>query len=60
MTEKLYRAIYDDGHDFGEIEYWSEHRNNSKANLEDAKKELIKKFGWNRAKYLIITQTYLV
>lgn len=58
--ERKYRLIYDDGHDYGEIEYWSEHRNNSKANLEDAKKELARRYGWHRANQLTITQTYLV
>lgn len=58
--ERKYRAIYDDGHDYGEIEYWSEYRNNSKANREDAEKELVKKFGWNRARQLTVVQTYLV
>lgn len=58
--ERKYRLIYDDGHDYGEIEYFSEHRNNSKSNREDAEKALVKKFGWNRARHLTITQTFLV
>lgn len=58
--ERKYRLIYDDRHDYGAIEYWSSYRNNSKANREDAKKALEKRFGWNRVRQLIIIQTYLV
>ena len=60
MAERKYRLIYDDGHDYGEIEYFSEHRNNSIANREDAENALVKKFGWNRARQMTITQTFLV
>ncbi len=38
-----YKAYYDDGHDIGEFEYYSDYRRNSKKNNEDMIKELKKK-----------------
>lgn len=35
---RKYLAMLDNGHDYTSIEYYSEHRNGSKANLEDCKK----------------------
>lgn len=45
MKLRKYRGFYDDGHDRGEFEYYSIHRNYSKKNMEDMKKEYLKKFG---------------
>lgn len=60
MKERLYRAIYDDGHDYGYFEYWSSYRNNSKNNRKDAEDKMIRKYGYREAKRMIIIQTYLV
>lgn len=45
---RKYRAIYNDGHDFGEFEYYSNHRQGSKQNRADMEKEYIKKYGYKR------------
>ena len=47
---RKYRAIYDDGHDYGEFEYYSEYRRNSKKNKEDMNKTFKNKYGYNRFK----------
>ena len=60
MKERKYRLLYDDGHDFGECEFWSSYRAGSKKNREDAEKFLQDKFGWNRFKNIDIIQIYLV
>lgn len=39
MKLRKYRAFWDDGHDTGEFEYYSSHRNYSKGNMEDMKRE---------------------
>lgn len=39
---RKYLAMLDNGHDYTSIEYYSEHRNGSKANLEDCKREALK------------------
>lgn len=51
---RKYRAIYDDGHDFGEFEYCSNHRQGSKQNKADAEKEFIKKYGYKRSTQVTI------
>lgn len=60
VKERLYRAIWDDGHDYGEFEYWSSYRNNSKQNKKDAEDKMISKYGYRGAKRKVIIQTYLV
>lgn len=45
---RKYRASYDDGHDFGEFEFYSNHRNGSKQNKANMEKEFIKKYGYKR------------
>lgn len=35
--ERRYLAVLDNGVAYSEVEYYSEHRNNSKANMEDLK-----------------------
>lgn len=47
---KKYRAIYDDGHDYGEFEYWSEYRRNSKKHKEDMIQTYKDKYGYKRFK----------
>lgn len=59
MKEREYIAYTDDGHDFGEFLFNSEHRANSKANKEDARKEAIRKYGYRRTMQLRITKTEL-
>lgn len=56
---RTYIAMYDDGHDRGEFEFCSEHRANSKANLEDAKRHYISRYGYTRSKQIEITKTIL-
>lgn len=46
--QRTYLAIYDNGKGYGEFEYYSEYRNNSKKNLEDARETLYRKYGYNR------------
>lgn len=43
---RRYEIYADNGHDGLTIVYYSNHRAGSKANLEDARKELNKRFGW--------------
>ena len=50
MKLRKYRAFWDDGHDKGEFEYYSSHRNYSKGNMEDMKREYIKKYGYSQYK----------
>ena len=57
--ERKYQANYDDGHDYGFFYYWSSHRNKSDANLEDAKRTFINKFGYSRWRQVFINETYL-
>lgn len=52
-----YVAFWDDGHDYGELEFLSSHRANSKANMEDAKREMARKYGWKRANAMRIIST---
>ena len=47
---RKYRASYDDGHDYGEFEYYSNYRKNSKKNLEDMKREYKQQHGSTRYK----------
>lgn len=39
MKERLYRAITDDGHDYGTFTFYSKHKAGSKANYYDALEE---------------------
>ena len=56
---KHYTAIWDDGHDWGEFEFESDHRANSKANIADAKETAQNRYGYNRAKQMRICRTML-
>lgn len=47
---RKYRASYDDGHDYGEFEYYSNYRKNSRKNLEDMKREYKQQHGYTRYK----------
>lgn len=58
MKERLYTAYYDDGHDWGTFEFYSSHRANSKANIEDAKRTARNRYGFNRARQIEITCTF--
>ena len=48
MKLRKYRGFYDNGIDQLEIEYYSEHRNYSKNNMEDMKNAYLRKFGFYR------------
>lgn len=54
--KRRYTACWDDGHDVGAFDYYSEHRANSKKNVEDAYSEYHKKFGYSHK--VKITDTY--
>ena len=45
---RKYRASYYDGHDYGEFEYYSNYRKNSKKNLEDMRREYKQQHGFTR------------
>lgn len=57
-TIRTYIAHCDDGHDFFDCEFESEHRANSKANYEDAKRKINKSHGRNSRSYIIL-KTYI-
>lgn len=57
---RTYIAFYDDGHDYGEFEFESEHRANSNANLADAKEKARRKYGYKRACEIVIYSTQVV
>ena len=48
MKLRKYRGFYDNGRDQLEIDYYSEHRNYSKYNMEDMKNAYLRKFGFYR------------
>lgn len=57
---RKYRGFWDDGHDTGEFEYYSDHRNYSKQNMEDMKRTYFKKYGYSKSKYIKFTFGYLL
>ena len=56
QQSKKYLAYYDNGHDYGEFEFYSTHRAGSKGNLEDAKEEAESRYG-KRARSMAIRGT---
>ena len=59
MKSRKYTAYWDDGHDRGEFEFYSDHRANSKANLDDAQREYRSRHGYARFKQIEIMRTVL-
>lgn len=59
---RRYEIYADNGHDGLTIVYYSNHRAGSKANLEDARKELETRYGWRAAKTheLIVRTCFLL
>lgn len=57
---RKYRGFWDDGHDTGEFEYYSSHRNYSKGNMADMKAEYIKRYGYNEFKKKSFSFGYLL
>lgn len=55
--KRLYTAIYDTGHGYGEFKYYSEYRNNSYNNRHDAYRKMKLNFGASSKDYIII-ETY--
>lgn len=55
--ERKYLASCDDGHDHFQFEFYSEHKANSKANIEDAMNYHNKHYGHHRGMEVI--ETYL-
>lgn len=53
MKERRYIAFYD----FGEFEFYSSHRANSKANIEDAMAHAKWHYGYKRSKQIQIKYT---
>ena len=60
MKERKYRAFWDDGHDYGDFEFYSYHRAGSKRNLEDAEKTARKKMGFSLYNKIEITDVQLL
>ena len=60
MKLRKYRGFYDNGRNQLEIDYYSDHRNYSKNNMEDMKKEYIKKYGYTSLKYIRFEFGYLL
>lgn len=60
MKERLYRAFYDNGHDYGEFEFYSSHRAGSKANFEDAKNTMMKNYSYYDVKSMKVLNTMLI
>lgn len=58
--ERKYRGFWDDGHDSGEIEYYSSHKNYSKKNMEDMRRTYLKKHGKFNYKYIKFEFGYLL
>lgn len=56
---RTYIAIYDNGHDWGEFVFESEHRANSKANFADAEAACRRRFGGRFARNTKIVKTQL-
>lgn len=54
---KRYEIYADNGHDGFTFEYYSNHRAGSNANLEDARKELAKRYGWWAKSYTLKVST---
>ena len=57
MIVRKYMAIIDNGHDTSEVFYESEHRNGSKANLEDANTSIPH---WRKKCGFRVINTYLL
>lgn len=53
---RYYVAFWDDGHDFGEFEFCSSHKANSKANIEDAYREYHQRYGYSHKVKITSTQ----
>lgn len=53
--KRQYTATWDNGHEYGEFDFYSEYRANSKANIKDAKEESRRKYGYEKT----ITSTRL-
>lgn len=51
---RTYLMTYDNFRDYCQMEFSSDHRAGSKANLQDAKNELVSKLGRNAKYYEII------
>lgn len=60
MKLRRYRGFWDDGHDMGEFEYYSIHRNYSKGNMEDMKSEYIRLYGRSAYQYKKFSFGYLL
>ena len=55
---RKYIAMFDNGHDYFTVEYYSSHRAGSKANAEDAKDAMHRKLGWSRKARLVSVERY--
>lgn len=58
--ERKYKGFWTDGHDNGELNYYSYYRNCSKKNMEDMKTTYIKKYGSSEYKHKKFSFGYLL
>ena len=58
--ERKYRGFWDDGHDSGEIEYYSTSKNYSEKNMEDMKSEYFKRHGYSKLGKITFQFGYLL
>lgn len=55
------RVLYDDGHDYGEFEYFSKfNRINARGIKEEIHHEILLKYGISRGRYMKVTSFYRV
>lgn len=55
------RVYYDDGHDYGEFEYFSKfNRINARGIKEEIHHELLQRYGISKSKYIKVTNFYRV
>lgn len=59
MTDaRKYIAVFDDGHDYPQVEFYSKHRKNSRQNKQDAINTATRKFGFATVKYWRFVEAY--
>ena len=56
MKLRHYTAFFDDGHDYGELEFTSLYRAGSSANMEDARSAFRRAYGNKRLREVTIYQ----
>lgn len=59
-TARKYTAYVDTGTDYITTEFESEHRKGSKANMEDCKNAMARRYGWTAHRWRILNITRAV